>query len=78
MTKSGPSDPVFITKILQKIQENMGTSLKHIIFISENLKFDFEIFESPCTSFVLFFLKFEYLIFIIICEDEDREMIKIA
>ena len=31
-TKSRPSDPVFITKLLQKIQENMGTSLDNIIF----------------------------------------------
>ena len=39
VTKSGPSDPVFITTIFQRIHENMGTSMKHIIFKSDNLTF---------------------------------------
>ena len=39
VTKCGPSDPAFITKILQTLPEIMGTSLNNIIFISENLKF---------------------------------------
>ena len=49
-TKSGPSDPVFITQMLQKIQENMGTSLNKIIFHlweSEILK----TLEGTCTNF---------------------------
>ena len=30
--RSGPLNPVFTTKLLQQIQENMGTSLKNINF----------------------------------------------
>ena len=48
-TESGPMDPVFITKLLQKIYEKdgnilnkyykyMGTSLKHIIFTYMDFK----------------------------------------
>ena len=59
-TKSGPSDPVFITKILQtNTRQFMGRSLKHIIFHiweSEILK----ILKGLCTwfpqvSFLCFF-----------------------
>ena len=32
LSKYGPVDLPIITEILQKIQESMGTSLKHIIF----------------------------------------------
>ena len=35
VTKSGPSDPVIITKILQK---RIGNILKNIMFVSESLK----------------------------------------
>ena len=38
-TKSGPSGPVFITKIFQKIQEHMGASLNNEIWRSVNLRF---------------------------------------
>ena len=39
VTKSGPSEPVFITKILQKIQENHGGILEqYCIFTYENMK----------------------------------------
>ena len=31
-TKSGPSGPIFITKILQKIQETYGNIFENIIF----------------------------------------------
>ncbi len=34
LSKSGPVDLLTITKILQTIQENMGTSWKHIIFVN--------------------------------------------
>lgn len=37
-TKSGPADPVFITKICQKYKKLMGTSLNIVFFISEKLK----------------------------------------
>ena len=37
-TKSGPADPVFITKICQKYQKLMGTSLNIVFFISEKLR----------------------------------------
>ena len=40
-TESRPSDPVFSTKLLQKIQENNGNILEHTIFHireSEKLK----------------------------------------
>ena len=37
-TKSGPADPVFITKICQKYEKLMGTSLNIVFFISEKLK----------------------------------------
>ena len=33
-TKSGPSEPVFITKILQEILENDGSILENIIFVN--------------------------------------------
>ena len=36
-TKSGPSDPLFITKALQTIQEKSRVSLKHIIFTYINI-----------------------------------------
>ena len=39
VTKSGPSNPISITKILQKIQEEYGNILERILLISENLKF---------------------------------------
>ena len=51
-TKSGPSEPVFITKILQTIQENMGTFLKRIILVNmENNSFDafWKCLKSLCT-----------------------------
>ena len=36
--KSGPSDPVSITKIFQKIHENMGKSFNILFFMAEHLK----------------------------------------
>ena len=39
VTISGPSDPVFITNRLQRIQENIGDVFEPICLISENLKF---------------------------------------
>ena len=58
VTKSGTSDPVFITKILQKIQEQYENILEHIfcnICESEILK----VWESLCTIFEM--LEFELL-----------------
>ena len=37
-SKIGPVDLIDITELLKKLQENMGTSSTHIIFISENLE----------------------------------------
>ena len=34
VTKSGPSEPVVITKILQKMQEQYGNVLEHLIFVN--------------------------------------------
>ena len=39
VTKSGPSDPVSITRTFQKNWETNGIILEHIIFVSENVKF---------------------------------------
>ena len=62
-TKYGPSDPVFITKILQQIKNN-GSVLGHIIFIFANLVFG-EIRNvivsncSTCWNFIFLIWKFE-------------------
>ena len=49
MTNYGPSGPLFITEILQRISEVMETFYKHIIFV--NMEICFEIFlENPCTD----------------------------
>ena len=73
-TKSGPSDPVFITKILQKYKRNYGNILDNIIFVNLGTKKAKTIatLERPMYSFCLG--KFEYLLFFtIIYEDEHRE-----
>ena len=56
VTKSGPSDPVFITKIFQKIQETYGNILENLIFISENLKVwkSWKVDVPNCSFFTLF------------------------
>ena len=41
LTTSGPVDPLFISKILLKIQENVRRSSTHVIFISQNYGFPF-------------------------------------
>ena len=37
VTKYGPSDFVFITEILQQLQENMETCYKHISFVNMDI-----------------------------------------
>ena len=46
-TKSGPSDPVFITKVLHKLKE-IWQHPYNIFFISENLK-NLKTLEGSCT-----------------------------
>ena len=75
LSKSGPVDLLTITKILQKIQENMGTSWKHFAFVDMGIK---KTFESHIHRFLLEILSTVPHLCIIFCEDEDRKMIKIG
>ena len=50
----------------QHIRKFMGTSWKHIIFV--NIRLIFHFFSKVCVPLFLF----EYIIFIIFYEDEDR------
>ena len=58
VTKTGPSDPRFITKILNEYKKNDGNILgKYYFPIYENL--DFVLLQIPCTFFAV--LKFDIL-----------------
>ena len=52
-SKSGPVDLLIITNMLQKIQENMGNSWKHIIFVNMGLK-KYLRFENVCPRYHVF------------------------
>ena len=76
-TKYGPSGPVFITRILKKIQENYGNILEQYYLCKYGNHKCWKKMNN-WKSYVLFFLNVEYLNFIKICEDEDRQMMKIG
>ena len=65
-SKSGPVDLLTITKLAQKIQENMEPYWKHIIFANLVLKKIKKIRKVVCPRFHV--LKNEYIICIIFCE----------
>ena len=77
LSKSGPVDLLTITKIVQRIQENMGTSWDILLlWIWEPKTLDvFDFFESHVYHF---FEVWSTLFWIIVSEDEDLEMMTLA
>ena len=82
VTKSGPSDPVFITKICQKykkIWERPGQILNYNIW-EDGVSYFFESHKSRFFgfSFVAFVWTVEYLTLSFFYENLDRDMLEIA
>ena len=74
--------PKYYQKGVNEYKKEYGSILKNMIFHiweSEDSKnFDFLRHTYSCFRFFVLVWNFEYLIYILFSEDEDREMIKIA